>query len=671
MLSTQPRSFDVLGSFKGLSLDSSTSHVNNDSDNNNSTSDGAFRSTTSTRSKILPKAFTRVAKLQPNNSTSLFDNKQIKTTESNCTARRDSGHCEDANDSTNAYQISKGLQRFRPSLPSFNSQDSDYLALPAQRDSKKITCSYSTFTRIPKLPSNNSNNTIIHTGSPCNSSSSSNFGSNTNNGYHHILSSCDTKSNHNKNSFGRAASALSLSLSLSPPPSTVPPLSSASSCSSASTCSPSASSPPTRFVFPTNANCKNWWFDTALVETPPQLEERFNFDGNLSSGSYRLPTSTDIRPFDSLDHYPTPSCLTDGRSQYSSINQHIPTTSPSLPESKGPCTLEFQGQQQQQIKRREKEEEGEESRHHSLPQTSHQGFQQIKPNTNTNTSTTQAHFLNRPRNPSPPPVLTGFCSLSKNTIKSSGEPSPQDYLGETDLPYPMPSTLQERQARQRKRAEQLRQLKIREEREARENIINHIKNSSGGRTYGSRRSTLRVGLGMRRRGASFSAGMYGIYPHSYSCTGTGTSFTPGSPSLSRPLSMSLSSWMSGHDDQNTLYHFDHRQHALLKRSPSSPVRSINCFNDNSINNIRSNDNSNNNEHNENNESSCNKPKPKNKSNGDIPRKPRICVGFDLQRTKVFEYEVGEAWTPCSNSAPPSPTAVHSAEGAQGYFSLYR
>ncbi|KAF9418096.1 hypothetical protein BGZ76_004453 [Entomortierella beljakovae] len=54
-------------------------------------------------------------------------------------------------------------------------------------------------------------------------------------------------------------------------------------------------------------------------------------------------------------------------------------------------------------------------------------------------------------------------------IAPVGEPVPQDFLGEADLPYPSPTTQQERQARQRKRAEQLRQLKLHEEREAKEN----------------------------------------------------------------------------------------------------------------------------------------------------------------------------------------------------------
>ncbi|KAF9905876.1 hypothetical protein EC991_001198 [Linnemannia zychae] len=86
----------------------------------------------------------------------------------------------------------------------------------------------------------------------------------------------------------------------------------------------------------------------------------------------------------------------------------------------------------------------------------------------TTLSTRKTYSLARARAPSPPHVITGFCSISKTPIKPSGEPSPQDFLGEADLPYPLPSTLHDRQTRQRKRAEQLRQLKIREDCEAEE-----------------------------------------------------------------------------------------------------------------------------------------------------------------------------------------------------------
>ncbi|KAG0002212.1 hypothetical protein BGZ65_002828, partial [Modicella reniformis] len=168
------------------------------------------------------------------------------------------------------------------------------------------------------------------------------------------------------------------------------------------------------------------------------------------------------------------------------------------------------------------------------------GFQRIKP---------KSFFQSRTR----------FCSISGDP------PSPQDFFGEADLPYPLPSTLQERQARQQKRAEQLRQLKIREEREAPEN----------------RRR-------VRRRGASFSAGMYSDFATPQSSPTPSLSNPP--LSLSRSLSsVSPSTWLG-------------QNRSLVKGNITS-------------------------------------------------RRSRRCVGFDLRKTKVIEYAVEEPCSrPCSPMA---------------------
>lgn len=182
------------------------------------------------------------------------------------------------------------------------------------------------------------------------------------------------------------------------------------------------------------------------------------------------------------------------------------------------------------------------------------GFYQIKPKTT----------FYRPRFPAPPPALTGFSAITPKSIVSatptSCEPSPQDFLGEADLPYPLPSTLQERQARQRKRAEQLKQLQIREEREA--------------RISENRRR-------MRRRGASFSTGMSLTTP-------------PPAPTTSRPASMSFVTPLCINRSTPSPPN-------QVKRSPSSPA----------------------------------------KKSGLGSGRPKNCVGFDLRRTKVFEYDASE------------------------------
>ncbi|KAG0082590.1 hypothetical protein BGZ93_002355 [Podila epicladia] len=178
------------------------------------------------------------------------------------------------------------------------------------------------------------------------------------------------------------------------------------------------------------------------------------------------------------------------------------------------------------------------------------GFYQIKPKTT----------FHRPRFPAPPPALTGFSAISKSIASATSttcEPSPQDFLGEADLPYPLPSTLQERQARQRKRAEQLKQLQIREEREA--------------RLSENRRR-------MRRRGASFSTGV--------------STTPPPAPTTSRPASMSFVTPCISRPTPSPPNQ--------IRRSPSSPIKK-------SLGSGRS----------------------------------KNCVGFDLRRTKVFEYDASE------------------------------
>ncbi|KAG0350372.1 hypothetical protein BGZ54_003872 [Gamsiella multidivaricata] len=233
-----------------------------------------------------------------------------------------------------------------------------------------------------------------------------------------------------------------------------------------------------------------------------------------------------------------------------------------------------------------------------------QGFQQV--------SKPKAFFQPKTREPSPPPVLTGFCSIKDlGPIKASGEPSPQDFLGEADLPYPLPTSLQERQTRQRKRAEQLRQLKIREEGEARENW----------RRVRRRRASFTGGIGMHS--SLSSSPMSTVSPAVMGASLPTRSLSmslSSSPSFSRSLSrlplVSLSSPLSTKTNSHP------RLGNQLKRCPSSPVKSATA------------------------------------------RKPRRCVGFDLRRTKVFEYEAGEE---VCLSRPSSP--VQREDGEKGYFDL--
>ncbi|KAK3828175.1 MAG: hypothetical protein J3Q66DRAFT_321991 [Benniella sp.] len=163
------------------------------------------------------------------------------------------------------------------------------------------------------------------------------------------------------------------------------------------------------------------------------------------------------------------------------------------------------------------------------------GFHRIKPRT---------YIQSRTRFSALPPVFTGFCSISQTPIATSGEPSPQDFLGEADVPYPLPSTLQERQARQQKRAEQLRQLKIHEEREALE-------------------SCRRI----QRRRASYSTGMDSplTAPHSPPSLALSTP-VPMSRSLSAPETATLSNQKQELPQSLTVPAAD-----PLKRSSSSPI----------------------------------------------------------------------------------------------------
>ncbi|KAF9358407.1 hypothetical protein BGX34_008947 [Mortierella sp. NVP85] len=162
------------------------------------------------------------------------------------------------------------------------------------------------------------------------------------------------------------------------------------------------------------------------------------------------------------------------------------------------------------------------------------GFQRIKPRT---------YIQSRTRFSALPPVFTGFCSISQTPIATSGEPSPQDFLGEADVPYPLPSTLQERQARQQKRAEQLRQLEIHEERESLE-------------------SCRRI----QRRRASYSAGMDSplTAPHAPPSLSLSTP-VPMARSISAPETATLSN-QKQELPQTLIVAAD-----PLKRSPSSPI----------------------------------------------------------------------------------------------------
>ncbi|KAF9537959.1 hypothetical protein EC957_007418 [Mortierella hygrophila] len=286
----------------------------------------------------------------------------------------------------------------------------------------------------------------------------------------------------------------------------------------------------------------------------------------------------------------------------------------------------------------------------------------------TTPSTRKTYSLARTRAPSPPCVITGFCSISKSPIKPSGEPSPQDFLGEADLPYPLPSTLHDRQTRQRKRAEQLRQLKIREECEAKEKT-DSINNN--------RRRAI------RRRVNSYSAGMM-YSPASTSASSASTSSTtqhalsppssssscisstPNSPAMfsdsprmhsqSEPSSTTCFRSVAWHQQRLSL-----NQH--LKRSPSSPTRGSS-----SANNI----------HLLNRHSTSNIGQPSKDKLAILselstpPSRPRRKVAFDLENIQVFEYDVsgGDDWSPSSESGPSSSTIPPASTNGRDSYVRY-
>ncbi|CAO3571927.1 unnamed protein product [Mortierella alpina] len=597
MLSTPPASFDVLDSLGDLHLDSNRASSSSEHSN--------------TRPRPSFRTFTRVAKSAPNSSSSLSSGLfplstssslySGKPTKSDSIPRKDSGHLEGivfsnpgslsslSSDSDTAHDSNNGLARFKPrQSPPQRNEPSDYLQDPpacdpghyytAHRhyDRKSIedlpklrltedctedrhspsTISTSkpnpTFTRITKACSNNKDN------NGC-SSDQSTQGSNLNNhgGFYKLGGSgrldCISRSSSGSSSplQENISSSLSRPVSLAPSASPAspglssafhvrtlslslplsPPPSAVPSLSSASSsCASSASaSSPTRphFLFPV-AGQKDWWKGFGSLESPACLEIDAA-PGCTTGQANDMPGNTERLQQDS-----------DSNSGEKDLEAHVPV---QLKQSR---------------------------------------YQQIKPRT---------YFHTRTRSSSPPPVATGFCSISNPVRGSEEEPSPQDFLGEADLPYPLPSTLQERQTRQRKRAEQLRQLKIREECEAREN---------------RRRA--------RRRGVSFSA---------FTPTPSGSprfSFSQSLPAgaqlaLGPPLMRSVSGSFS------TPSRFgSHRQKDRLQRSLSSS---------NKVDVVLSSGRAN-------------------------ARKPKRCVGFDLKTTKVFEYEVGEECSPCTGSLNQDP-----------------
>ncbi|KAF9990262.1 hypothetical protein BGZ75_002896 [Mortierella antarctica] len=587
MLSTPPASFDALDSLGDLHLDNNTA---SSSEHSNSRPRPSFRT------------FTRVAKSLPCGSSSLSAGLcplsssgglySGKPTKSDSIPRKDSGHLEGTlfsnpssmnSDSATAHDRNNGLERFKPRLSrSQSNEPSDYLQdLPAcdpglyytahrHYDRKSIEdlpklrliedCAEDspsktptskpppTFTRITKACSSYKDNNGHLSNQNTKSSNLSNHG-----GFYKLGGSgrldCSSRSSSGSSSplqetissslawpvsLTPSASpappglsvfhvrTLSLSLPLSPPPSAVPSLSSASSSCASSA---SASSPTQRhFVFP-EAGRRDWWKGYGSLESPANLENDTAL--GCATGQVRdMPSNMEQLQQDS-----------DSNSSDRDYHQaHVPV---QLKQSR---------------------------------------FQQIKPRT---------YFHTRTRSSSPPPVATaGFCSISSPVKGREEEPSPQDFLGEADLPYPLPSTLQERLTRQRKRAEQLRQLKIREECEAREN---------------RRRA--------RRRGVSFSA--YTPAPSSSPRSSFSQSLPAGvQPASGAPLMRSVSGSFSTPSRIG-----GYRQKDRLQRSLSSS---------NKVDVLVS-------------------------SGRGNTRKPRRCVGFDLKTTKVFEYEVGEECSPCTGS----------------------
>ncbi|GJJ71119.1 hypothetical protein EMPS_03469 [Entomortierella parvispora] len=399
--------------------------------------------------------------------------------------------------------------------------------------------------------------------------------------------------------------SLSLSHSLLSPPSAVPSLSSASSYSSysSSSCSSLSSlscspSPPTHCVFPMAEDRHGWW------QQRPTPSDLLCAEEEMKSGKVSL-----VEPRQGTES----GRLGSPEEKHPLLLQGA--TLGNLSESEGETSRDRSSETDSALgSDRVKDEiagsccSSSSNNNHNgdlgcsdcpltppqqqQPRLNSRGFEQVRPRTT---------LQNRTRAPSPPSVITGFCSISsKGTSASSGEPSPQDFLGEADLPYPLPSTLQERQARQRKRAEQLRQLKLREEREARE-------------------SWRRI----RRRGASFTAG---IPPSNDNNNKNSTS----NSAKGRPTSLLMSSsWSSNNQPQPIAAAAGTNHH--LKRSPSTPVA-------------------------------------KRGNAASAEKTSRRCVGFDLKRTKVFEYDAHE-WSPCSTAS--TPASRQERDNGGEYYDLCR
>ncbi|KAF9573625.1 hypothetical protein EC968_008262 [Mortierella alpina] len=586
MFSTPP-SFDVLDSLGDLHLDSNAAPSSEHS---------------TSRPRPSFRTFTRVAKSLPSSPSSLSsglcplstssDLYSGKPTKSDSIPRKDSGHLEGtlfcnssstSSDSDTAHDRINGLERFKPRLsPPQSNEPSDYLQDPPACDPGQYYIAHRHYDRksiedLPKLrltedcaedrhsPSKTStakpNPTFTRISKACSlnkavngcySNQTTNTSNLTNHGGFYKLGGagrpdCSSRSNNGSSSplQENISSSLSWPVSLTPSASPAlpgsssfhvrtlslslplsPPPSAVPSLSSASSsCASSASaSSPTRthFLFPETGQ-REWWKGFGSLESPAGLEPDAAAGCEIGQ-------------------------IHDAASNMEQLHQDSDSNS----------------------------SDRDHQAHAPVPPKQAR-FQQIKPRT---------YFHTRTRSSSPPPVATGFCSISSPVKGNEEEPSPQDFLGEADLPYPLPSTLQERQTRQRKRAEQLRQLKIREECEAREN---------------RRRS--------RRRGVSFSA---------YAPTSPGSPrslFSQSLPAGAQPVSCPpLMRSVSGSFSSSSRTG-SNRQKDRLQRSLSSS---------NKVDAVVGG------------------------GRGHV-RKPRRCVGFDLKTTKVFEYEVGDECSPCTGS----------------------
>lgn len=468
-----------------------------------------------------------------------------------------------------------------------------------------------------------------------------------------------------------------LSLSLSPPPSSVPSLSSSASsaCSSAS----SSSSPPTsHFLFPT-VDHHDWWQGLGSSPVaPPSVELEQGGEGGTGSRTEPLGTGsgsslTTLEDRSLQDDVLTPATITTPSSH--TFYRQQPQSRDKLNKSddlfldKDPVVdhLALTPAGSAALNLNNNDNQNKDNSSNNGPSGGMNGPYPAG-TVKTAPSTRKTYSLARTRVPPPPCVITGFCSISKTPIKPSGEPSPQDFLGEADLPYPLPSTLHDRQTRQRKRAEQLRQLKIREECEAQEKTDSMNNN---------RRRAI------RRRVNSYSAGMM-YSPASSSASSASTSSTsqhalspPPSSSInsnSTPNSPAMFSDFPRMDSQSqqssaacfrsAAWHqqpFSLNQH--LKRSPSSPARGSS-----SANNL----------HLLNRHSTCNigqSSKDKLAMLSELstpPSRPRRKVAFDLENIQVFEYDVsgGDDWSPSSESGPSSPTMPPASTNGRDSYVRY-